>query len=145
MGIQLSLLVGIQFSSASQLSLLLFFSVVFIMISSFGVDLFFFLSFRCFQKYLFCSNPPLVLLCTSCSPNQLFLFRPSPLVVVRSPGYPTRLCLFFDCVACLRVNCPIFLGKCGICDLHIFAYCPGFFYICCIVRFSLCSCCCDCV
>ena len=34
---------------------------------------------------------------------------------------------FLNCVVCLCVYCPLFLGNGGICDLHIFAKCPCFF------------------
>ena len=134
--------------SANQLSLLLFFKVVCMIISPCAVVLFrswFLMSLKSlsmrsilFQSCIRSVMYTLVL-------DLLFLFHPVLLLMmVILLDCPPLLCSlrFLFVVVVFLWNFPLFFGSGGICDLHIFAKCPGFLHMLHCEIFAG-NCCCD--
>ena len=119
--------------SGNQLSVFLIFSVIFMIISPCGVALFS-SEFLMFLKSL---SIRLILFQYSVISSVMYIVGSGSIVSVlqsSSSRGGSIVCLsssfifftFLVCVWCLCGYCPLFFGSGGICDLHIFAKCPGF-------------------
>ena len=119
--------------SANQLSLLLFLKVVCMIISPCGVVLFrswFLMSLKSLSMRL--------ILFQSSISSVMYIVGSGSIVSISSSSssnggaivWLSSSFMFFTflvcCCCCVCWNCPLFFGSGGICDLHIFAKCPGF-------------------